>query len=74
MTIKEITFELEQMQKKSWILSSLTLAVSDALNYGPNAREDFEGSLQSLVSMTSELETGLDTLTNELFSIIQVKE
>lgn len=48
MTLKEITFKLEELEMKSWTLKSLTLAVHDAITEGPNAASNFHGALHVL--------------------------
>lgn len=60
---------LEELQKKSWMLNSLILAVSDAIIYGPNSRNDFEGSLHALTSMTDEMAKELEKVTKASFDI-----
>lgn len=69
MTIKEIAFKLEELHKKSWMLNSLMLAVNDAIIYGPNSRNDFEGSLHALLSMTDEMMKDLEQITKASFDI-----
>lgn len=74
MTVKEITFKLEDLQVKAWTLSSLTLAVSDAITAGPNDASNFEGALHVLTTMTHELEGEMKELSDALFEIIRAEK
>jgi len=71
MTVKEIAFGLEELQIKAWTLSSLTLAVRDAIVEGPNSADNFDGALHVLTCMTSELEGEMKELSNALFDVIR---
>ena len=71
MTVKEISFRLEELRIKSWALNSLTLAVNDAIAAGPNAASSFEGALYVLVNMTHELEGEMKELSDALFKIVR---
>lgn len=74
MTVKEIAFRLEELQIKSWALSSLTLAVHDAIIEGPNDASNFEGALHVLTVMTHELEGEMKELSDALFEIIRAEK
>ena len=74
MTLKEITFKLEELQMKSWTLNSLTLAVSDAITEGPNAVSNFHGALHALTCMTHELEQEMKVLSEALFELIKTDQ
>lgn len=71
MTLKEITFKLEELQMKSWTLNSLTLAVNDAITEGPNAASNFYGALHALTCMTYEIEQEMKILSDALFKIMR---
>ena len=74
MTVKEIAFKLEELQIKSWVLNSLTLAVHDAIVDGPNDASSFDGALHMLTRMTHELEQEMDTLCRALFEAIKTDQ
>ena len=74
MTVKEITFKLEDLQVKAWALSSLTLAVNDAITEGPNDASNFGGALHVLTLMTRELEGEMKGLSDALFEIIRAEK
>lgn len=74
MTLKEITFKLEELQIKLWSLNSLTLAVSDAITEGPNAASNFHGALHALTCMTHELEQEIEVLSKALFELIKTEK
>lgn len=71
MTLKEITFKLEELQIKSWSLNSLTLAINDAITEGPNAASNFHGALYMLTCMTHELEQEMKVLSDAMFELIR---
>lgn len=73
MTLKEITFKLEELEMKSWTLNSLTLAVSDAITEGPNAASNFHGALHALTCLTYELEQEMKILKDALFELIKTE-
>lgn len=74
MTVKEIAFQLENVQTKLWALNSLTLAVNDAIVEGPNTASNFHGALHILTCMTHELEQEVNVLTKELFEIMRAEK
>lgn len=71
MTVKDIAFQLEDVQIKLWALKSLTLAVNDAIVEGANAASNYYGALHILTCMTHEIEQTVDSLTKELFEAIK---
>ena len=71
MTVKEITFGLENASMKMSNISSLALAINDAIVEGPNAAENFDGALYILTSLTHELDCELSELSKELFDIVK---
>lgn len=73
MTVKEIAFELENLEMELWALNSLTLAVHDAVVEGPNTASNFYGALHALTCMTFEVEQKAKKLTEELFKIIKAE-
>lgn len=74
MTVKDIAFKLENLQLKSEVLNSLTLAVNDAIIEGPNDVSNFHGALHALTCMTYELEQEMKVLMDALFEVIRAEK
>ena len=68
MTIKEAAFKVEDLKVKAWSLSSLLLAISEALIYGGWDAKAYEGAIHTVVLASRELENDADTVTEELFA------
>lgn len=73
MNIKEITFAMEELEMKLWILNSLTLAIHDAIVEGPNEASSFDGALHELTCITFEVEQKAKKLKEELFKIYKAE-
>lgn len=74
MTVKEIAYALEQVKIKVWTLSSLTLAVNDAIVEGPNDASNFEGALYMVYELTKEIEKELKKIYKDTFEIMRNEE
>ncbi len=71
MTVKEMAYALEQVKIKAWTLSSLTLAVNDAIVEGPNDANNFDGALHMVCELTKEVEKELKKISEDAFEIIK---
>lgn len=74
MTIKQITFKMEELQQKSWELNGLTLAIHDAIVGEANHVNNFDGALFALTRMTYELESEMKELSDALFDLIRAEK
>lgn len=71
MTVKEMAFALEQVEIKAWVLSSLALAVNDAIIEGPNSANNFDGALHMVCELTKEMDDELKKISKDAFEIMR---
>ncbi len=71
MTINEVAYEVEQVEMELWSLSSLVLAINDAIVEGPNDAKSFDGALQILVRTTYGLKEEVSELRAKIYDSLR---
>lgn len=71
MTVKEIAFELENLQIEAEKIDSLQNALFSAIYRGEFAPETYEGAFIALGELTFATKNRLDEVGKELFKIVK---
>lgn len=74
MTVKEIAFEIENLQIKAEKVNSFQNALFEAIYRGNNAPETYEWAFVALGDYTFSLKNRLNEITEELFRIIRAEK
>lgn len=74
MTVKEIAFEIENLQIDAEKVNSFQNALFEAIYRGDNAPETYELAFVALGDYTFSLKNKLDKVTKELFEIMRTEK